>query len=211
MFCLNETHMGKKTATVDLSTEDKIKEAARKVFTSKGYAATRTRDIAEEAGINLALLNYYFRSKEKLFEIIMAEKMFKLFNVLAPVIDDPKTTLEKKVETIVVNYIDLLRENPDLPLFVLSEIRTNPQLFSEQLRVGPLLQNSALVNQLKEKRPDLNPLHFVISLLGMTVFPFIMKPVIFDVMPNNAKVFDTLVQERKKLIPVWIKAMLKAK
>ena len=88
--------MGKKTATVDLSTEDKIKEAARKVFTSKGYAATRTRDIAEEAGINLALLNYYFRTKEKLFEIIMAEKMFKLFSVLAPVIDDPKTTLEKK-------------------------------------------------------------------------------------------------------------------
>src|SRR5687767_4561616 len=127
--------MGKKTATVDLSTEDKIKEAARKVFTSKGYAATRTRDIAEEAGMNLALLNYYFRSKEKLFEIIMAEKMFKLFNVLAPVIDDPKTTLEKKVETIVVNYINLLRENPDLPLFVLSEIRNNPQRFSEQLRV----------------------------------------------------------------------------
>ena len=211
MSCLNEAHMGKKTATVDLSTEDKIKEAARKVFTSKGYAATRTRDIAEEAGINLALLNYYFRSKEKLFEIIMAEKMFKLFSVLAPVIDDPKTTLEKKVETIVVNYIDLLRENPDLPLFVLSEIRTNPQLFSEQLRVGPLLQNSALVKQLKEKRPDLNPLHFVISLLGMTVFPFIMKPVVFDTMPNNAKVFDTLVQERKKLIPSWIKAILKAK
>lgn len=202
--------MGKKTATVDLSTEDKIKEAARKVFTSKGYAATRTRDIAEEAGINLALLNYYFRSKEKLFEIIMAEKMFKLFNVLAPVIDDSKTSLEKKVETIVVNYIDLLRENPDLPLFVLSEIRTNPKRFSEQLRVGPLLQNSALVKQLKEKRPDLNPLHFVISLLGMTVFPFIMKPVIFDVMPDNAKVFDTLVQERKKLIPAWIKAILKA-
>jgi len=203
--------MDKKTATVDLSTEDKIKEAARKVFTSKGYAATRTRDIAEEAGINLALLNYYFRSKEKLFEIIMAEKMFKLFNVLAPVIDDPKTTLEKKVETIVVNYIDLLRENPDLPLFVLSEIRTNPQRFSEQLRVGPLLQNSALVKQLKEKRPDLNPLHFVITLLGMTVFPFIMKPVVFDALPNNAKVFDTQVQERKKLIPAWIKAILKAK
>ena len=54
----------------DISTEEKIKEAARKIFHKKGYAGTRTRDIAEEAGINLALLNYYYRSKEKLFELI---------------------------------------------------------------------------------------------------------------------------------------------
>ena len=55
------------------STEEKIKEAARRVFTKKGYAATRTRDIAEESGYNLALINYYFRSKEKLFDIVMLE------------------------------------------------------------------------------------------------------------------------------------------
>ena len=63
----------------NLSTEEKFKEAARVVFTRKGYAATKTRDIAEEAGLNLALLNYYFRSKEKLFEIIMLEKITQLF------------------------------------------------------------------------------------------------------------------------------------
>ena len=51
--------------SVDISTEDKIKQAALKLFTKKGYAATRTRDISEAAGINLALLNYYFRSKER--------------------------------------------------------------------------------------------------------------------------------------------------
>ena len=59
----------------DSSTEEKIKAAARKVFTRKGFAATRTRDISEEAGINLALLNYYFRSKEKLFDLVMMENM----------------------------------------------------------------------------------------------------------------------------------------
>src|ERR1700748_2737311 len=63
----------KKTTTEEISTEEKIKAAAKKLFTQKGFAATRTRDIAEEAGINLALLNYYFRSKEKLFELIMME------------------------------------------------------------------------------------------------------------------------------------------
>ncbi len=60
---------------INASTEEKIKEAARRVFTQKGYAATRTRDIAEESGLNLALINYYFRSKEKLFDIIMLEHL----------------------------------------------------------------------------------------------------------------------------------------
>ena len=58
----------------EISTEEKILEAASKVFTEKGFAGTRTRDIAEHAGINLALLNYYFRSKEKLFEQVMKAK-----------------------------------------------------------------------------------------------------------------------------------------
>ena len=65
----------KEAKKIDTSTEEKIKEAARVVFHKKGYAATRTRDIAEEADINLALLNYYFRSKEKLFDIIMVETL----------------------------------------------------------------------------------------------------------------------------------------
>ena len=59
----------------DTNTEDKILKAANKVFTQKGFAATRTRDIAAEAGINLALLNYYFRSKKKLFDIVMLENL----------------------------------------------------------------------------------------------------------------------------------------
>ena len=65
----------KEITAKDLSTEEKIKAAAKKLFTQKGFAATRTRDIAEEAGINLALLNYYFRSKEKLFELVMKENV----------------------------------------------------------------------------------------------------------------------------------------
>ena len=54
-----------------ITTEEKIIRAADKIFTQKGYAATRTREIAEEAGTNLALLNYYFGSKEKLFRNVL--------------------------------------------------------------------------------------------------------------------------------------------
>ena len=113
--------MAKKTNTeIKASTEEKIKEAARTVFTKKGYAGTRTHDIAEEAGINLALLNYYFRSKEKLFKVVMIEKMQKLFGILSPTLNDATTSLDQKIVLIVNLYADMLLKNPDLPIFVLS-------------------------------------------------------------------------------------------
>src|SRR6187402_3423361 len=116
----------KKIQAADHSTEEKIKLAARKVFTQKGFSAARTRDIADEAGINLALLNYYFRSKQKLFEQIMFEKVQLLFGHLAPALFDPTTSLDIKIERMVTLYIDMIIENPDLPIFVLSEIRNHP-------------------------------------------------------------------------------------
>lgn len=188
----------------DTSTEEKIIEAARKVFMQKGYAATRTRDIAEEAGINLALLNYYFRTKEKLFEQIMSEKFRQLFSVIFPIINNDALTLDEKIETLVENYITLLIENPDLPLFVLSEIRVNPERFKIKLQVPDVLRNSSLVRQMREKRPDVEPVHFITSLLGMTLFPFVAKPVLFSDHPG----FNSLMEERKTLIAKWAKAMI---
>jgi AcrR family transcriptional regulator len=196
---------------VDLSTEEKIKEAARKVFTQKGYAATRTRDIAEEAGINLALLNYYFRSKEKLFQIIMAEKLQLLFGVIVPIVNDASCKLEEKIERIAVNYINVLSAYPDLPIFVLSELRNNPAHFANKLELGKLLKNSSLVQQFKEQRPDINPLQFLISILGMVVFPFVAQPVFLAAGVADEKQYKAMMEDRKTLIPVWVKAMLKAK
>ena len=195
----------------DISTEEKIKQAARNVFTKKGYAATRTRDIAEEAGINLALLNYYFRSKEKLFEIIMLEKLQKFFSVLLPIINDTATTLENKVEGIAANYIDLLTTNADLPLFILSEVRNNPEIFIKIVQRKNFLRESVLVRQLQEKKPGINPLQFLISLLAMCIFPFVMKPVLQKMADLAESDFQALMLERKTLIPIWIKAMLKTK
>ena len=79
------------------STEEKIKEAARRVFTRKGFAGTRTRDIAEESGFNLALINYYFRSKEKLFDIIVLEHMQTFLVSVREILNDQGTTLEEKI------------------------------------------------------------------------------------------------------------------
>jgi AcrR family transcriptional regulator len=205
------TKKEKVTPAPDISTEEKIKQAARNVFTKKGYAATRTRDIAEEADINLALLNYYFRSKEKLFEIIMLEKLQKFFSVLLPIINDTATTLENKVEVIASNYIDLLTTNADLPLFILSEVRNNPGIFIKIVKRKNFLRESVLVKQLQERRPGINPLQFLISLLAMCIFPFVMKPVLQKMADLAESDFHVMMLERKNLIPVWIKAMLKAK
>jgi AcrR family transcriptional regulator len=193
---------------IDLSTEEKIKEAARKVFTQKGYAATRTRDIVQEAGINLALLNYYFRSKEKLFEIIMFEKVQQLFGIILPILNEPSTTLEVKLQKIASTYIDMLIQNPDLPLFVLSEIRNNPEQFGDKLQLTKVINESVLIKQLKEKKPDLNPLHFLFNILGLTIFPFIAKPVFGAAQTFNEEMFVSIVNERKKLIPIWLASML---
>src|SRR3954447_3091787 len=89
----------------DINTESKIKAAARVVFHQKGFAATRTRDIAQEAGINLALLNYYFRSKQKLFDLIMAETVSAFMQNMVLVLNDEKTTLAHKIQELSNRYI----------------------------------------------------------------------------------------------------------
>ena len=192
----------------EISTEDKILLAASKVFTEKGFSGTRTRDIAEEAGINLALLNYYFRTKEKLFEQVMKVKIVLLFGQIIPIVTNEKTSLEEKIDLASEKYFDILTKNPNLPLFVLSEIQKKTSDVKSILPFEKVLNNSFLLKQIKEKRPDLNPFHFLLNFLGLTVFPFVGKPILqsFDLM--NDSEFQKFVEERKTLVPMWIKMML---
>ena len=194
-----------------LDTEEKIKAAAAKLFTQRGYAATKTRDIAEEAGINLSLLNYYFRSKEKLFNLIMGEKIRQFFGIVVPVITDASLDLELKIELFVEKYIETLTQNPDLPIFVLNEIRNDPKHFVEEIGANKILMSSSLMNQIREKNPDINPVHFVMNLMGMSVFPFLSKPVFMASQVVDEKSFKALMDERRKLIPIWMNAILGSK
>ncbi len=88
------------------SKEEKIKEAARGIFTQKGFLATTIRDIAAEANLNVAAINYYFRSKEKLFEFIMDETIGRLFNKIEPVLNNENMGVDEKIEICVGYYID---------------------------------------------------------------------------------------------------------
>lgn len=198
---------------VDASTEERIKEAARKVFTTKGFAAARTRDIAEEAGINLALLNYYFRSKEKLFELIMLENIQQFIRGIKEIIMEEETDLKDKIERISSFYIDMLIRNPDLPLFILSELRANPDHLADRLDIKDVLRKSQFFKQLAEKAKaqGVNPMQYFMNMMAMIVFPFVASPLLRKVGNLKPEEFTALMMERKKWIAKWIDAMLKIK
>ncbi|HRN46802.1 MAG TPA: TetR family transcriptional regulator [Niabella sp.] len=195
----------------DLSTELKIKDAAAIVFQKKGFAATRTRDIAEEAGLNLALINYYYRSKKNLFDIIMAEKLSTFFRTFIPFILSEDQTPDEKIKRISKDYINLLLENPELPLFVLNAIHTNPEHFTKMIYGAEQIQHSPLVAQLKRLNPKAKFEQFFLNIMALCVFPFIMKPAISHLSDILSKDFENLMKERIEMIPKWMDAMIKVK
>ena len=128
------------TLNID-STEGKILDAAKKVFTKKGMYGARMQEIADEAGINKALLHYYFRSKDKLFDAIFHEafhdfvpRAFKSFKSEMP--------FEDKLSLFVSNYIDIIIENPYLPLFIINEINQKPERLGQLMQVVGLVQGT---------------------------------------------------------------------
>lgn len=197
----------------NISTEEKIKNAARLVFHQKGYAAARTRNIAEEAGINLALLNYYFRSKEKLFNIVMLETFQNFFDSIFTVFNNTDTSLEEKIEKFASQYIDLLFQEPEIPLFIMNEIRNNVNDLMEKIDIRNSVFNSEFVKQynqaIKDGRiKDLSFQHFMMNFMGLLIFPFIAKPMFKEINGLNDEQFNSVIEERKKLIPLWLKSIM---
>jgi AcrR family transcriptional regulator len=194
------------------STEERIKEAARKLFTLKGFAATRTRDIAEEAGINLALLNYYFRSKQKLFDLVMLENFQQFIKGITVNFLDETLSFDQRIERIVVAYVDMLTRLPDLPMFILNEIRGNPSKIAAKLNteIAPMRQNmfKQLIASNEAGKTNLEPFHFIANLIGLTVFPFVGRPILQRVTEVTDEQFRQYMEDRKKLVPIWLKAML---
>lgn len=200
--------------TKDANTEEKIKTAAHIVFHKKGFAATRTRDIAAEAGINLALLNYYFRSKEKLFDLIMLETITVFLYSMEVVFNNAGTTLEQKIQLMSEKYIDMLIAEPEMPIFLMSEIREGSTEVLDKLPIINTILQSVFVKQYKDAVKkgaimEMHPIHFLMNLAGLIVFPFVNSPMIKKIGKLSDREFKKLMLERKAMIPVWVKAMFK--
>lgn len=188
----------------EITTEQKIIRAARTVFTKKGFASTRTRDIAEEAGINLALLNYYYGSKQNLFRLVMAEKIETLFGLIVPILSDSSISLQKKIVHMVEKYTELLLENQDLPIFVLNEIKNNSQPFASIVNNIRQSATEIVQKQIEESKINISADDLVVNVLSMVIFPFVSRPLLFENTPEGEQQFREFIENRRKEIPFWI-------
>ena len=196
-----------------ITTEEAILAAARKVFSRQGLQGARMQDIADEAGINKALLHYYFRSKEKLFEIVFREAFSKFArNVRELVMSE--ASFEVKIDSFVENYIDLLLENPYLPGFIIGELNSQPERLLEFIssRGLPL---DAFLGQLESEAAAgriraVNGKHLLVNMIALCVFPFLGKPVLRGILfANDDNAFRDFLLERKQTVKALIHASLK--
>jgi AcrR family transcriptional regulator len=185
--------------------EKKILEAAKNVFIKKGMHGARMQEIAEEAGINKALLHYYFRNKKMLFLAIFKSE-FSRFGPRLFQLFDSDVSMEDKLRQVVAAYIDLLASNPYLPVFIIHEMHQNPELMSDLKSTLQDIKSSKIVEQLKEGivkgfYVPLVPEQFFTNLLGWCIFPFLAKPMIMQMFLEDERSFTVFLEERKRIIP----------
>jgi len=172
------------------------------------------QEIADEAGINKALLHYYFRNKEKLFEGIFNEVIERISAGIQSIFELETNVLEKLKEFVNI-YVDVLFENRYLPLFVLNEMNQHPDKFSSLLKENIVVHMKKFLVQIQEEiehgtiRAE-NPVHLLLSVLGLIIFPFAVYP-LFKKMLGEELMEDTdmLLIERKKEICLFIENALK--
>ena len=199
----------------DKQTEEKIFEAATDVFVDKGMDGARMQDIASHAGINKALLHYYFRTKDQLFNAVFEMIARKIFKKFAPVFDE-NLSLEEKIRFFFKEHITFLQENPKLPGFILNEINRNPA------RIKKLLNNidfeklwQKLYEQHKDELEKYNITEatmpqLMISIAAISVFPFAARGIIEGILEKIGIDFNKYIEERKEFAAEFvIKAITK--
>ncbi len=189
--------------TKDSNTEEKIMAAAKKVFLRHGMAGARMQSIADEAGINKALLHYYFRSKEKLFSIVFQKavkdaipQIIKVFETDAPFFD--------KIRKFVKEYLEFISKNPYLPMFIMHELASRPEHLIKLLNsskfenefIFKAIQNEVDKGTIRPIKPE----HLMVNIMSLCVFPIVAKPMITKIlMRDNQKEdsYDQFLEERK--------------
>lgn len=198
----------------ETDTREKILAAAHTVFVRNGVAAARTQEIADEAGVNKALIHYYFRTKEELARAVIAQVHMQILPQAFRILVDPARTVERKVRDVVDFELDTFSKHPYLPGFVASEMFTNPQMIAGLMeRAGPppfdVLQAQLDAAADEGRIRPVRAKQFVLSLLGAMVFPFVLKPM-FDrqILPHPGG-FASFIEERKRTLADFFLAALR--
>jgi len=197
-----------KTNKKDTNTEALILKAAKQIFQQKGMVGARMQEIANKAGINKAMLHYYYRNKQLLFEAVFS----KAFSLLAPELNkvlNEDSSIEEKIRTFTSNYISFIIKHPYLPNFIIQELNRNPE-FSFKLKEKPGFPNISKFNkqvEIEVEKGILKPIkgeQLFINIMALNIFPFIATPLIKAITNVNDKEFKTLMDERKTEVSDFI-------
>ncbi len=185
--------------------EQTILEAAEKLFLEKGFSMTSTTEIAKEAGCNQALVHYYYRTKDKLFDDIFENKI-KSFLSAFSLIESEDVPFLEKLKRIIGNHFDIIRNNPKVPFLFINEITTNPKRL-ETLKDKILALPGELIRQLtKEMNEEIrkggirqtNIFDLMISVFSMNIVLFIIKPALVEVGGVSVEEYEKLLDHRRE-------------
>ena len=189
-------------------TGDKILDAAALEFEEKGFSGARMQQIADKAGINKALLHYYYKSKETLFLIIIKRALKVFLPKLVSIFEDDSDIISN-IENFTYSYIETFIKNPRIPGFIIQEVNNHPESIME------LFHSSGVkIDTIKRKVnravddgliDEIEPEQLIINIISLCLFPFVVKPVIEGVVLNkNKKTFDELTEKRKTEVAKFI-------
>jgi AcrR family transcriptional regulator len=186
-----------------VNTEETILRAAKEVFLTRGYDGARMKEIADKAGINKALLHYYFRSKEKLFLAVFESAMQKLFPSLVKIFSD-KGSLNDKIRKFYEIHIGFLIDNPMIPGFIISEMarrRESLQFIVDNFKKLDLYENFRATVEKSISRGEIrevDPAQLMLHIISLSVFPVIAGSLITGIIGISEDDYYKLLDERKK-------------
>jgi len=213
----------KKTAPAapDADTEQRILDAAHMVFIRRGTAGARMQDIADEAGVNKALLHYYFRSKSRLADAVFQRVTSVIFLRLSETAGSD-AEIEDKVRRIIAIYIEQLSKTPYVPAYVISELNQHPertrQFFDAVRPAGapkgppPFLLKLGRQIDARVRAGTMRPIsagQFIANIASLCIFPFAARPLISAVFAMDDAAFARFIEERKRELPIYIRNALK--
>jgi len=196
--------------TPDRDAETAILEAAHEVFLRRGTEGARMREIAEAAGVNQALLHYYFGSKEGLARAVFGRAARRLMPAVLGAVG-AELPLEEKVERVVATEMDVLGRHPYLPGYILCELAHHPER-AEQLvdaALGEGRETAArdaldvLGRQLERGREagelrEISPEQFMVNLLALAIFPFAARPLLRVVLGLGEEEYRDFLEVRRR-------------
>jgi AcrR family transcriptional regulator len=190
------------------NTEEQILDAAKSVFQSKGMDGARMQEIADKAGINKAMLHYYYRSKQLLFEAVFKQAFSLLAPQLNAILNDD-SSIEEKIKNFTSNYISFILKHPYLPNFIIQELNRNPNfiLKIKENKGFPNLEKFKKQVELEVEKDIIRPIsaeQLFINIVSLNIFPFVGKPLIMAFANINDKAFKKLIEDRKTEVANFI-------